>query len=36
MVWKGVLLNGQIAQCTVYFPMASISSVGAQGTLFFN
>lgn len=26
-----MILNGQISQCVIYFPMASISSVGTQG-----
>lgn len=26
-----MILSGQISQCVIYFPMASISSVGTQG-----
>ncbi|XP_074031826.1 vacuolar protein sorting 13B isoform X2 [Leptinotarsa decemlineata] len=30
-VWKGMYLHGDISQCTIYFPMVSLSAVGSQG-----
>lgn len=30
-VWKGMLLSGDISQCTIYFPMQSLSAIGSQG-----
>ncbi|KAI4462018.1 vacuolar protein sorting-associated protein 13b [Holotrichia oblita] len=30
-VWKGLLLFGDISQCTIYFPTESLSTVGSQG-----
>ncbi|KAJ8984788.1 hypothetical protein NQ317_003701 [Molorchus minor] len=30
-VWKGMLLYGDILQCTIYFPLVSLSAVGSQG-----
>ncbi|KAL1506203.1 hypothetical protein ABEB36_005605 [Hypothenemus hampei] len=30
-VWKGMFLSGDISQCTVYFPMTSLSAIGSQG-----
>ncbi|XP_017781523.1 PREDICTED: vacuolar protein sorting-associated protein 13B [Nicrophorus vespilloides] len=30
-VWKGLLLYGDISQCTIYFPVKSLSAVGSQG-----
>ncbi|XP_066257341.1 intermembrane lipid transfer protein VPS13B isoform X1 [Euwallacea similis] len=30
-VWKGIFLSGDMSQCTIYFPMSSLSAVGSQG-----
>ncbi|XP_072392830.1 intermembrane lipid transfer protein VPS13B [Diabrotica undecimpunctata] len=30
-VWKGVFLCGDISQCTIYFPLGSLSAIGSQG-----
>lgn len=30
-VWKGLLICGEVAHCTLYFPVVSLSAVGAQG-----
>ncbi|CAH0555543.1 unnamed protein product [Brassicogethes aeneus] len=30
-VWKGMLICGDLSQCTIYFPMETLSSVGSQG-----
>nr|CAI5821779.1 unnamed protein product [Callosobruchus analis] len=30
-VWKGVYLCGDVSQCTIYFPLVSLSAVGSQG-----
>lgn len=30
-VWKGMLISGEIAHCTLYFPVSSLSAVGLQG-----
>ncbi|CAG9772920.1 unnamed protein product [Ceutorhynchus assimilis] len=30
-VWKGIFLCGDVSQCTIYFPMSSLSAVGSQG-----
>lgn len=30
-VWKGMLLYGDISQCTIYFPLVSLSAIGSQG-----
>ncbi|KDR22947.1 Vacuolar protein sorting-associated protein 13B [Zootermopsis nevadensis] len=29
-VWRGMVLSGDVAQCVIYLPMASLSAVGAQ------
>lgn len=34
-VWKGVLLYGDLSQCTIYFPLVSLSAIGSQGKLYF-
>ncbi|CAG9862165.1 unnamed protein product [Phyllotreta striolata] len=30
-VWKGMFICGDISQCTVYFPLVSLSAIGSQG-----
>lgn len=30
-VWKGMFLYGDVSQCTIYFPLVSLSAVGSQG-----
>lgn len=30
-VWKGTFLYGDVSQCTIYFPLISLSAVGSQG-----
>lgn len=30
-VWKGVFLYGDMSQCTIYFPLISLSAIGSQG-----
>ncbi|CAH2007814.1 unnamed protein product [Acanthoscelides obtectus] len=30
-VWKGVFLQGDVSQSTIYFPLVSLSAVGSQG-----
>ncbi|XP_044753199.1 vacuolar protein sorting-associated protein 13B isoform X2 [Coccinella septempunctata] len=30
-VWKSMIVSGEISQCTIYFPMVSLSAVGSQG-----
>lgn len=30
-VWKGVFLYGDLSQCTIYFPLVSLSAIGSQG-----
>ncbi|KAH0999222.1 hypothetical protein HUJ04_005426, partial [Dendroctonus ponderosae] len=30
-VWKGMFLAGDVSQCTIYFPMSSLSAIGSQG-----
>ncbi|KAK9889545.1 hypothetical protein WA026_006900 [Henosepilachna vigintioctopunctata] len=30
-VWKCMIVSGEISQCTIYFPMESLSAVGSQG-----
>lgn len=32
-VWKGVFLYGDLSQCTIYFPLVSLSAVGSQGNI---
>lgn len=30
-VWKSVFLYGDMSQCTIYFPLVSLSAIGSQG-----
>ncbi|KAG5888478.1 hypothetical protein JTB14_022106 [Gonioctena quinquepunctata] len=30
-VWKGMFLCGDVSQCTIYFPLVSLSAIGSQG-----
>ncbi|KAL3269017.1 hypothetical protein HHI36_008101 [Cryptolaemus montrouzieri] len=30
-VWKCMIVSGEINQCTIYFPMTSLSALGSQG-----
>lgn len=30
-VWKGMMVFGDLSQCTIYFPVQSLSAIGAQG-----
>ncbi|XP_056633940.1 intermembrane lipid transfer protein VPS13B isoform X1 [Diorhabda sublineata] len=30
-VWKGMFLYGDVSQCTIYFPLVSLSAIGSQG-----
>ncbi|CAG9819390.1 unnamed protein product [Phaedon cochleariae] len=30
-VWKGIFLYGDVSQCTIYFPLESLSAIGSQG-----